>query len=150
MMASPFNAGAQGWQPGAPVQPDQSDVIQASWARSKQAGLTPDMTPDFSGASPAHIRELLEESRQLGSLAYPVLQALHEQIANTHSMVVLTDGAGRILHSMGDDSFLARAEKVALKPGVDWSEAAKGTNAIGTSIALQRPVTVHADQGNRT
>ena len=146
MMASPFNAGAQGWQPGAPVQPDQSDVIQASWARSKQAGLTPDMTPDFSGASPAHIRELLEESRQLGSLAYPVLQALHEQIANTHSMVVLTDGAGRILHSMGDDSFLARAEKVALKPGVDWSEAAKGTNAIGTSIALQRPVTVHADQ----
>ena len=146
MMATPLNSAQQAWHPGAPVQPDQSDLIQASWVRSKQAGLSPDMTPDFSGASPSHIRELLEESRQLGSLAYPVLQALHEQIANTHSMVVLTDGAGRILHSMGDDSFLARAEKVALKPGVDWSEAAKGTNAIGTSIALQRPVTVHADQ----
>lgn len=125
---------------------DAQDVIKASWLRSRKAGLSPDMSPEFSGASSANVRQLLEESNQLGTLAYPVLQALHEQIANTHSMVVLTDGDGRILHSMGDDSFLERAEKVALKPGVDWSEAAKGTNAIGTAIELQRPVTIHGTQ----
>ncbi len=133
-------------QAGKPEQIDQIDLIQASWHRSKQAGLAPEMTPDFSGATESRVKDLLDESRQLGTLAYPVMQALHEQIANTHSTVVLTDGEGRILYSMGDDSFLERAEKVALKPGVDWSEAAKGTNAIGTAIALQRPVTVHADQ----
>ncbi len=146
MITETLGAGLNAWSPSTPVQADQTDLIQASWDRSRRAGLAPEMVPDFSGANQAHIKDLLDESRQLGTLAYPVMQALHEQIANTHSTVVLTDGAGRILYSMGDDSFLERAEKVALKPGVDWSEAAKGTNAIGTAIALQRPVTVHADQ----
>jgi PAS domain-containing protein len=146
MSIETLSAGLSAWSPATPAQPEQGDLIQASWVRSKEAGLAPEMVPDFSGANDSHIKGLLEESRQLGSLAYPVMQALHEQIANTHSTVVLTDGAGRILYSMGDDSFLERAEKVALKPGVDWSEAAKGTNAVGTAIALQRPITVHAEQ----
>ena len=134
------------WPQVEPLSPEHQGIIQASWQRSRQAGLAPGMVPDFTGASATHVKNLLDESRQLGSLAYPVLQALYEQIANTHSVVVLTDGAGRILHSMGDDTFLEQAEKVALKPGVDWSETAKGTNAIGTAIALGLPVTVHADQ----
>jgi transcriptional regulator of acetoin/glycerol metabolism len=125
---------------------EQQELIQASWQRSRQAGLLPDMAPDFTGASAAHVKTLLDECRQLGTLAYPVLQALYEQIANTHSVVVLTDGVGRILHSLGDDTFLDQAEKVAIKPGVDWSERAKGTNAIGTAIALGLPLTIHADQ----
>ncbi len=134
------------WPQVEPVSAEYRGLIEASWQRSRQAGLLPGMAPDFTGTSAAHVKTLLDESHQLGSLAYPVLQALYEQIANTHSMVVLTDGEGRILHSLGDDTFLEQAEKVALKPGVDWSEAAKGTNAIGTAIALGRPVTVHADQ----
>lgn len=146
MSIETLRSGLAAWSPILPAQPVQDDWIDASWMRSKEAGLAPEMLPDFSGADVSHIKDLLEESRQLGNLAYPVMQALHEQIANTHSTVVLTDGSGRILYSMGDDSFLERAEKVALKPGVDWSEAAKGTNAIGTAIALERPVTVHADQ----
>ncbi|WP_137895578.1 sigma-54-dependent Fis family transcriptional regulator, partial [Ramlibacter sp. 2FC] len=134
------------WPAAEPVSDEHQGLIEASWQRSRKAGLQPGMDPDFTGASPSHVKSLLDESHQLGTLAYPVLEALYEQIANTHSMVVLTDGEGRILHSLGDDSFLAQAEKVALKPGVDWSEAAKGTNAIGTAIALGSPVTVHADQ----
>lgn len=121
-------------------------IIVASWERSRKAGLTPDIAPDFTGTSETNIKSLLEQNHQLSHLAYPVLEALHEQIANTHSMVLLTDGHGRILHSLGDDTFLERADKVALKPGVDWSELAKGTNAVGTAIALGRPVVVHGEQ----
>ena len=134
------------WQRAPLSSAEHQELLQASWQRSRLAGLSPDMAPDFTGASAAHVKNLLDECRQLGNLAYPVLQALYEQIANTHSVVVLTDGAGRILHSLGDDTFLDQAEKVAIKPGVDWSEAAKGTNAIGTSIALGLPLTIHADQ----
>ena len=53
---------------------------------------------------------------------------LYEQIVNTHSMVVLTDAEGLILHSLGDDDFLARADKVALRAGALWSEEQQGTN----------------------
>src|SRR5207249_939044 len=46
----------------------------------------------------------------------------------------------------GDDDFLEKANRVALKPGVTWSEASKGTNAIGTAIAEQLPVQIHANE----
>jgi sigma-54 dependent transcriptional regulator, acetoin dehydrogenase operon transcriptional activator AcoR len=59
---------------------------------------------------------------------------------------VLCDATGTIIHSLGDDDFLARASKVALEPGVNWSEPAKGTNAIGTALVSELPTLVHADE----
>ena len=47
---------------------------------------------------------------------------------------------------IGDDDFLARASKVALPPGVNWSESTKGTNAIGTALIEELPRLVHADE----
>jgi transcriptional regulator of acetoin/glycerol metabolism len=61
-------------------------------------------------------------------------------------MVVLTDATGTILHSIGDDDFLGRATKVALAPGANWSEQAKGTNAVGTALIEEVPTLVHADE----
>ena len=75
----------------------------------------------------------LEQSRILCAHATPVMESLHEQIVNTQSMIVLTDAEGLILHSIGDDDFLRRAEKVALRPGANWAEERQGTNAIGTA-----------------
>jgi transcriptional regulator of acetoin/glycerol metabolism len=74
------------------------------------------------------------------------METLHEQIINTQSMIVLTDAEGLILYSIGDDDFLKRAEKVALRPGANWAEQSQGTNAIGTAIAEQSPTVVHGDQ----
>jgi transcriptional regulator of acetoin/glycerol metabolism len=74
------------------------------------------------------------------------MEMLHEQIVNTHSMVVLTDATGTVLHSIGDDDFLERASKVALKPGANWAEQTKGTNAIGTALIEEAPTLVHADE----
>jgi transcriptional regulator of acetoin/glycerol metabolism len=70
-----------------------------------------------------------DRNLRLHDHAAPVMEMLYEQIVNTESMVVLTDATGTILHSIGDDDFLARASKVALQPGVNWSEQSKGTNA---------------------
>ncbi len=61
-------------------------------------------------------------------------------------MIVLTDAQGLILHSTGDDDFLARAEKVALRAGVHWAEERQGMNAIGTAIAECSPTVVYGDQ----
>jgi transcriptional regulator of acetoin/glycerol metabolism len=74
------------------------------------------------------------------------METLYQQIANTHNMVLLTDAQGVIVHSLGDADFLEKANRVALTPGVAWSEESKGTNAIGTAIAERAPTTVHADQ----
>jgi transcriptional regulator of acetoin/glycerol metabolism len=61
-------------------------------------------------------------------------------------MIVLTDAEGLILHSIGDDDFLRRAEKVALRPGANWAEDRQGTNAIGTALAERCPTAIHGEQ----
>ncbi len=65
---------------------------------------------------------------------------------DTGSVVILADADGMILDTIGDTGFLSRAAQVALRPGVSWTEASTGTNAIGTAIAERRPITVHGPE----
>ena len=74
------------------------------------------------------------------------METLYDQIANTHSMVLLTSAKGMVLHSLGDSDFLEKASRVALMPGMDWSEQTKGTNAIGTALTEEEALTVHGNQ----
>ncbi len=125
---------------------DGSILIEKSHQRSAAFGLSELERPDFSAISRADMSVLLDQNRILHTHALPVMETLFEQIINTHNMVILTDVNGLILHSLGDDDFLEKADRVALKPGVVWSEASKGTNAIGTAIVEQAPMQIHAHE----
>ncbi|KMZ12532.1 Transcriptional activator of acetoin dehydrogenase operon AcoR [Candidatus Burkholderia humilis] len=131
---------------GAALQTAHVDVIHASHERSATFGLYSSMRPEYAVLTGADFAEKIDESRALFTHALPVMETLYAQIANTHSMIALTDASGLILHSLGDDDFLARAQKVALRAGAVWSEEHQGTNAIGTTIAAREAVTVHGDQ----
>ncbi len=121
-------------------------MIENARQRSLQYGLKEDAAPDFSPVGKNDLALLVEQNHVLHANALPVMETLFEQIVNTHSMVVLTDANGSILHSLGDDDFLEKAERIAIKPGVCWSEQSKGTNAIGTALAEQMPTLVHASE----
>ncbi|WP_296227766.1 sigma-54-dependent Fis family transcriptional regulator [Ralstonia sp. UBA689] len=125
---------------------DQPDLIAQSHERSKSYGLRPYESPDFSPVQHSELKTQIERSQSLFTHALPVMETLYSQIINTQSMVILTDTAGLILHSLGDDDFLARASKVALQPGALWSEASRGTNAIGTALADGKPTLVHGSE----
>lgn len=90
--------------------------IQKSHERSEVFGLSESMRPDYDVLPAGELALKLEQNRILCAHATPVMETLHEQIVNTQSMIVLTDAEGLILHSIGDDDFLRRAEKVALRP----------------------------------
>ncbi|SEA82404.1 sigma-54-dependent Fis family transcriptional regulator [Acidovorax soli] len=132
----------------ANVAPEQDAValIDQAHLRSKAFGIASDDRPDYSGLAASHLKGALEENRFLFQHAVPVMETLYGQIANTHSMVLLTSAQGMVLHSMGDNDFLEKADRVALVPGMDWSEQTRGTNAVGTALATQHAVTVHGDQ----
>ena len=121
-------------------------IIESSHQRSLAYGLRPGAAPDFSPVGQTELSLLIEQNRMLHTHAVPAMETLYQQIVNTHNMVILTDADGVIVHSLGDDDFLEKADRVALKPGVAWSEQSKGTNAIGTAIAEKAPTLVHATQ----
>ncbi|MDB5907592.1 MAG: Fis family transcriptional regulator [Massilia sp.] len=121
-------------------------IIESSHQRSQSYGLCPGARPDFDPVARNDLALLIEQNHLLYAHAVPAMETLYQQIINTHNMVILTDAKGVIVHSMGDDDFLEKASRVALQPGVAWSEQSKGTNAIGTAIAEKTPTLVHADQ----
>ena len=125
---------------------DYSDVIAKAHQRSQDYGVQRQDAPDFAPPGRGDLLDMHEQARALYQHAAPVMETLYGQIANTHSMVLLTSADGLVLHSLGDHDFLEKASRVALAPGVDWSEQAKGTNAIGTALTEQQAVTVHGDQ----
>jgi transcriptional regulator of acetoin/glycerol metabolism len=125
---------------------DMVEVVATSHRRSQQFGLSPSRRPDYSPLTGSALSSLVERNHILYSHAIPAMETLYQQIANTHNMVLLTDAQGVIVHSLGDADFLEKANRVALTPGVAWSEESKGTNAIGTAIAEKAPTTIHADQ----
>lgn len=129
-----------------PSAQDARTVIDEAHQRSKAFGVSSGDQPDFTGLALSHLKSVLEENRFLFQHAVPVMETLYAQIANTHSMVLLNSAQGLVLHAMGDNDFLEKANRVALVPGMDWSEKTKGTNAIGTALSAQQAVTVHGDQ----
>ena len=131
---------------GLKLAPDHVDAIDQSHERCAALGVSRIERPDHSPLGRSDLALARERNLRLHDHAAPVMEMLHDQIINTESMVVLCDATGTIIHSIGDDDFLAKASKVALQPGVNWSEHTKGTNAIGTALIEEVPTLVHADE----
>jgi transcriptional regulator of acetoin/glycerol metabolism len=121
-------------------------IIETAHLRSRTYGLDPHSDVDLGPIDRGSLSSLIEQNRLLHTHAVPAMETLYQQIVNTHNMVILTDATGVILHSLGDEDFLEKANRVALQAGATWSEQCKGTNAIGTAIAEAKPALVHADQ----
>ncbi|MEX8496106.1 sigma-54-dependent Fis family transcriptional regulator [Sphaerotilus sp.] len=120
--------------------------IDNSHERCAALGLSRIERLDFSPLGRSDLVVARERNQRLYAHAAPVMEMLFEQIVNSDSMVVLCDATGTIIHSIGDHDFLTRASKVALQPGVNWSEQSKGTNAVGTALIEESPTLVHADE----
>ena len=142
---TPESGGRALSRPGPNAQA-HANAIEQSHERCLALGLTRIERLDHSPLGRTDLTVARDRNLRLYSHAAPVMEMLYEQIVNTESMVVLTDATGTILHSIGDDDFLSKASKVALQPGANWSEAAKGTNAVGTALVDEVPTLVHADE----
>src|ERR1700761_1163819 len=85
----------------ASARPDArvAEMIRRSRDRSIEFGLSESMTPDYGVLGAGELALRIDQNRTLCAHALPVMETLYGQIANTHSMVVLTDADGLILHS---------------------------------------------------
>lgn len=126
--------------------PEHLQVIAQSHERCHAMGLTENSVPEFNPISAYGARQVREQHQRLLEHATPAMEMLFEQIVFTKSMVALTDTQGNILQAVGDNGFLERVQQVALAPGVNWAEPAKGTNAVGTALFTEAPTLVHGNE----
>ncbi|GKT21559.1 sigma-54-dependent Fis family transcriptional regulator [Acidovorax sp. SUPP3334] len=137
--------GAPGTMPGEMAALAAQQIARAH-ERSTAFGLRRTEAADLQPVDAEALAWMVARNEALFAHARPVMETLSAQIAGTQSMVLLTDARGVVLHALGDDEFLDRASRVALRPGAAWSERSKGTNAIGTALALGEALQVNGSE----
>ena len=118
-------------------------MIERSWRRCLDLGHEPQHAVAFQPVSPTKLSHALDASHPLLQAAAPVIQTLTRALLHTGYFAILTDSQGTALQVHGpvdrSDPFAAAIARV----GIDLSEAAVGTTAIGTTLAEQEAVWLH-------
>ena len=120
--------------------------LARSWGRSMAAGLAPTGRAMADLPSPGDLRQAMAGNHSLLSHSRPIMEYLFDQVRHSHSVVVLADRAGMLMHTLGSPGFIDKAERVALTCGASWHESHRGTNAIGTALAEGNAVEVHGGE----
>lgn len=126
-----------------PVRRAPRPLVSASWQRSVAARVDPDRrTPPV-----VHTLDELREIRSahpLGAVLPLLRHALAGIAERAMHLLLVTDAAGSILWREGAGELIGPADRVGLFPGTNWSETAIGTNAMGTTLAVDAPVQIHS------
>jgi transcriptional regulator of acetoin/glycerol metabolism len=126
---------AEGRSPDGWVPPH----ITRSWMRCRSNGHRPDL---WAPMATALVQARRHDTCGLLACAQPELDGLADHVAGTGCIAVICDAAGVILDEVGCPDFVPKADRVALRLGADWSESARGTNAIGTVLIEREPLAV--------
>jgi AraC-like DNA-binding protein len=119
-------------------------VIEESWQRSLRCGVDPvvphpERRAESERSRAARQQELLEAS-------HAVMAQARTALSGCRTMLILADASGVVLRTDGDDNALAAAHGVGLTRGSTWSEAARGTSGLGTSLYIGDAVYVHGPE----
>lgn len=117
--------------------------ITRSWQRCLSAGQRPQQRVSFDAVSAPHARRMVEQSGSLVTAARLVLDRLARAIADTRYFAILTDANGVVVDVRGVPANAERPAVDLARIGVDLSERAVGTTAIGAALAELQPVWLH-------
>lgn len=127
----------------------QSDdrLVCESWQRCRDYGLDSHQAPELTIATPLH----WQQKRQLAEVMVAVtrekvLPGFQSMLANSSSLVILTDHQGYLLERWGNPSFMQQMAPALFEPGACWQEKVIGTNAIGTALHTQQITDIRRDE----
>jgi len=116
-------------------------LVVESWLRSQRHPIDLDRPP----TSPVLDEAALEEERTKHPISrvLPIVQRLLiDDAADSGFIVAIGDASGRLLWLDGDYALRSAAEEMGFRAGMDWSEAAVGTSAPGSALALDHAIQV--------
>lgn len=117
--------------------------IERSWRRCLAQGLRPDQRIGFDVVSPAAVGRAREAHQPLLRAAAPVIRSLARTMADTGYFAILTDAHGVVIDVNGPVDHGNRLAHLIARVGVDLSESAVGTTAIGATLAEHQAVWLH-------
>ncbi len=117
--------------------------IAQSWQRCLAHGLSPQQRVSFEAVSAATMRQTAESNRVLVHAARPILSQLGRALADTRYFAILTNHDGVVVDMDGAIDRSDHRAAVIARVGVDLSEKAVGTTAIGAALRELHSVWLH-------
>ena len=128
-----------------------TSALATSWRRSMMKhGLDPADSRRPERLSQAELSERRRGMEGFLRVAGPQIDQLYSLVGLSGCNVLLTDAEGLVLDQRVSEADAAQFRDWGLWQGADWSEAAQGTNGIGTCLVEGRQVTIHRDEHFRT
>jgi sigma-54 dependent transcriptional regulator, acetoin dehydrogenase operon transcriptional activator AcoR len=124
---------------GAAVQP----WLERSWRRCLSTGQRPEQHLGFDMIAVQTRQRVLDANQPLVRAARPVLDRLSRALASSRYFAILTDQKGVVIDAHGPIDRSDRRADLITRVGVDLSERAVGTTAIGAALAELQPVWLH-------
>jgi transcriptional regulator of acetoin/glycerol metabolism len=115
--------------------------IDASWRRSLSHGVHFNAKHELALESSASLDVLLASNRLLIDAALPAIDYLAER-QGKEGLVILANSDATILAVEGRADRLKGSGLQDITLGACWSEAARGTNALGTALVEARPTMI--------
>ncbi len=119
-----------------------NERISESWYRCKQANVNPHMSKGQKILSSVFFQEQKKKSEIFLDIALPQIQNMRKTIDELQMMALLIDPDGYVLSLSGNKQTLKRAKHINFIEGVKWTEAAVGTNAIGTALEIEEAIMI--------
>ncbi len=119
-------------------------LIDDSWRRCLEVQVDPSRKRAASPVNESILTSLQHQHRELLRAGKPVMALARDFLAQSETIMILTDPNGMILGVEGDPRALEAAGSIHLIAGSCWSEELCGTNAIGTALSVGQPVQIHA------
>ena len=127
--------------------PSHDSLIQDSWSRCRDFGLTHLSPPTFGRPPQGEVSALLESQHALVQTTHREVLPCYENIlANSNCLIMLADSQGRLLQSWGDQRFIEPIHAPGFAAGASWLERYTGTNAIGTALTSGQAVHIQHDE----
>mgnify|MGYP000739777971 CR=1 FL=1 len=122
-----------------------SDVhgpLEERWWRARAAGALANGPEVLPIHSEGRLRAHQERSGELLDVLDDVLAPTLPLFERHDFSLLFADSDGMVLRRDAGGAFDEEARRVRLEPGSLWDEGTRGTNAVGTALAENRPVMV--------
>ncbi|PES74420.1 sigma-54-dependent Fis family transcriptional regulator [Bacillus cereus] len=119
-----------------------NERISESWYRCKQANVNPHTNKGQKILSSDIFQDQKKKSEIFLDIAIPQIQNMRKTIDELQMMALLIDPDGYVLSLSGNQQTLKRAKHINFIEGVKWTEAAVGTNAIGTALEIEEAIMI--------
>jgi len=121
------------------------NLVLDSWQRSRRYHIRIDL-PVTTTVSEGELHRKRQQGRHLLKASRQALEQARHLLAGSDSMMMLADASGTVLETAGDSRTVAHGHDIGLQHGGIWDETAIGTNAIGTALATDAAVQIHASE----